>query len=378
MYFLGQAGNYRAAQILRHTLAIGLPRDARKLQKHLAERYHASLSQVALFSTGRSALAAAIKATVPKNSQVIITALTCYAVVQAVKAAGCVPVFADVDEKTIHFGAKQLKKTLKAHPNAKAIIIQNNLGHPVQMAELERVAHQHQLVIIEDLAHSAGIKYPDGREAGTVGSATILSFGKGKKIDTIAGGAIILRDPNLPDPKQPAKRPPLSQSLRARFYPLFGATIRGLYHFNIAGKNLGRGYTALLLKLHWIEKSADAPLSLTRRPTYWQCKLALRQLKQLQDKPLREFYLVDDKAAVLAELAAAGFIMSDTWYDTPVAPERYYKKAQLKEADCPNAVRIAGQIINLPTHYSRPALAPARKIIARHDITKQLAQEDHV
>lgn len=374
MFFLGQAGNYRAKDIWRHTFALGSSASARRLQKHLAERYQAPISQVALYGTGRSALTAAIKATIPKNSQVIITALTCYAVVQAVKAAGCIPIFADIDTETLHYGAKQLQKTLKKYPKAKALIVQNNLGIPADMPAIRRIAKKQGLAIIEDLAHSAGIKYTDGSEAGTVGDATILSFGKGKKIDTIAGGALILRDSSLPPPKQPRLRPRLSDSLRARFYPLFGATIRGLYHFNLGSKNLGRAYTAFLLKLRFIERSADAPLDLTRRPTYWQCRLALRQLKSLDSAPLREYYLVDDRAATLSELATAGYIMYDTWYDIPVAPERYYKKAAFPEQDCPNAMDITEQIINLPTHYDRSALKAARQIINRHDISKKLAR----
>lgn len=377
MYFLGQASNYRTRDILRHTFAFGSIGDFSVLRNYLAARYDVHSDRVALYGTGRSALTVAIKSVIPElaeepspspkrsthspKPEVAITALTCYAVVQAVEAAGCIPVFVDVDSKILHFGAKELEAALVAHPRISAIIIQNNLGHPADMGAIEKVARRHNLKIIEDLAHSAGVYYPDGREAGAIGDATILSFGKGKSIDTIAGGALIVRSQEASLAiEQPTKRPKLRNSLRARFYPLFGAMIRGFYHLK-----LGRYFTSFLLKIHFIERSADAPLCFDRRCTYWQAKLALRQLENLPTPrpPLRDFYLVKDRDKVLDKLEKNGFVFNDTWYDCPVAPERYFKKSGFEPKECPVATKLAKKIINFPTHYPKSALKPARRII---------------
>ncbi|MBR3220279.1 DegT/DnrJ/EryC1/StrS aminotransferase family protein [Candidatus Saccharibacteria bacterium] len=370
MYFLGQAGNFKAKDIWRHTFAFGTVRSLHNLRAHLAKRYQVAPEQIAFYHTGRTALATAIKATVPKNSKIAITSLTCYAVVQAVKAANCIPIFVDVNAQTLHYGAAELKATLKKYPDIAAVIVQNNLGIPVDITAIKRVAGQR--VIIEDLAHCAGASYPSGQEVGTVGDATILSFGKGKSIDTISGGAVILRNPDLPHPKQPIKRPRCSDRLRARFYPLIGATIRGFYHLK-----LGRVFTSVMLKLHFIQRSADAPLDFTRRLTYWQAKLALRQLTNLPKNrpPIREFYLVEHRHRLLKELEYNGFIMYDIWYDCPVAPERYYKKVNFPNSECPVAVDLAQKLVNLPTHYGRAAMSPARKIIAKYAITSKIANK---
>ncbi len=82
--------------------------------------------------------------------------------------------------------------------------------------------------------------------------------------------------------------------------------------------------------------------------------------------PIREFFLVEDRNLVLNELERAGFVMNDTWYDIPVSPDRYYKKAKYPEDECPVAVETAKHIVNLPTHYQRTKLQPARKIIEKH------------
>ena len=364
-YFLSLAANFRLADVLRHTFAFGTSADADKLAEHLAKRYHTDVDKVALFATGRSALARAVELLVPAESEVIITSLTCYAVVEAVEAAGCTPVFADVDKKTLHYSVSELDACLAEHPDAKAIIVQNNLGHPVDMTKIEKFCDKHKLAIIEDLAHSAGVRYPDGREAGTVGDATVLSFGKGKSIDTIAGGALVLNQADDHVLEQPALRPKLKSSVRARLYPLFGLLGRALSYLHLSGI-----WVRLLLTLHLIQRSADAELDLSRRCTHWQAKLALRQLERLPKNrpPLRDFFLVHDRDEVLKKLQHKGFYFNDTWYDCPVAPARYYGDVNFPTDDCPVATELAEELINFPTHYSKIALRPARKIVKEYEV----------
>ena len=355
-YFLGRAANYSRQQIWAHTFAYGTAKDSRKLCNFLAHKYQSDTEHIALTKNGRSALALALKANFKKGDEIIVNGFTCYAVIEAVKAAGLTPVFADIDETTLHFNTETLAKVITK--NTQGLIIQNTFGIPVDITAIEKFATVHNLKIIEDLAHCAGVHYKDGREAGTVGVATVLSFGKDKSIDTISGGAVILRDPCLPLIPARSKAPKLPDRLRARFYPLFGATYRTLTHIHLASP-----FMALLLKIHWIERSADNTLDLTRRCTHWQAKLALKQLQNLPSKPLRTFYLVKNRDEVLAKLAKSGYYFDGFWYETPVAPARYYQKTHFPESDCPIATRIAQQIINLPNYYTKTKLNKAIKII---------------
>ena len=364
-YFLSLSANFRLMDILRHTFAFGTEKDSDKLVAHLIKRYHTDKDKVVLYTTGRTALARAVELVVPEKSEIIVTSLTCYAVVEAVEAGGCYPIFADVDKETLHYGVKELEACFKEHPDAKAIIVQNNLGHPVDMQAIEKFCNKNKLVIIEDLAHSAGVRYSDGREAGTVGDATVLSFGKGKSIDTVAGGALILNRADTHILKQPGLKPKLKSSLRARFYPLFSLIARFLSYFHLSGV-----FMRILLALHFIQRSADAELDPTRRCTYWQAKLALRQLERLPKNrpPIRDFYFVRDRDEVLKKLQHKGFYFNDTWYDVPVAPARYYADVDFPADECPVATELAEELINFPTCYSKIALRPARKIIKEYEV----------
>lgn len=361
MFFLGQAANYTGSDILKHTFATGSINDFKDLRRYLAVRYQSTPDKVALFHNGRSALAYALKLLVPSRSEVLVNGFTCYAVVEAVRSARLTPVFADIDKQTLHYSPEELTKKIKQHPNLKAIIIQNSLGITVDIAKIEQIAKKHNLIIIEDLAHCTGAKYADGREVGTVGTAAALSFGKGKSIDTISGGAIIMRDMSV---IQPQVRPSLCDSLRDRWYPILGLIMRGARHLG-----LHKIVTGGFIKLGFIERSADAVLDPKVRLTYWQARLALAQLKARPARkrpPLRQHYLVENRDAVLDELAQKGYIFQEVWYETPISPARYYKKVHFDESECPNSVEISAHIVNLPDYYSKEQLKDAIKIIKEH------------
>lgn len=362
-YFLGMAANYTRKQRLTHTIAVGRERDRGALQRYLTQKYG---GETMLTKNGRSALALALKAYFDPGNKVLVNGFTCYAVYEAVKAAGLTPVWADISREDLNFSVETMEKVIDN--TVKGIIIQNSLGNPVDIAAIEKFAKRHNLTIIEDLAHCAGVKYPDGREVGTVGAATALSFGKDKSIDTISGGAVVLRHPYKNAIEAPSKVPHLSDTLRARFYPLIGALARALTYIHLGGA-LMRG----LVKIHFVQRSADNMLDVERKIAKFQAKLALKQLKSLKksgESPIREFALVDNRGKLLDELTQNGYYMSGFWYERPVSPERYYKKAHFPEAECPVAVEVASKIINLPTYYSKRDLEPARKIIAKYEEEK--------
>ena len=183
---------------------------------------------------------------------------------------------------------------------------------------------------------------------------------------------MILRDKSLSFPSSFDKtklkrRECTGDAPRASWYPLFAAIARGLSHVHLEKYWLG-----LLLKLKWIERSADTKLKLDVSLTHWQAKLALRQVKLLKNTPLREFFVVNDREACLKELAKHGFRLKELWYEVPVAPERYYKQAKFPEEKCPNAVFFSAHVVNLPTWYKSPRrkreVAAARKIIKRYEL----------
>ena len=361
-YYLGLASNYSKKRRLKHTFAVGRGQDCQELKDFLSKKYG---GEAILCKNGRSALALGLMAYFNKGEGVLVNGFTCYAVYEAVKSASLKPVFVDINKEDLNFNIESLEKALaSSEEKITGIIVQNSLGNPVNMSSLEGFAKKHNLVIVEDLAHCTGVKYSDGREVGTVGVMTALSFGKDKSIDTISGGAVILREPCKNKIKAPTKAPKLSDVFRARFYPLFGAMTRGLSRIKLGGV-----FMRCLLKLHFVEKSADNKLDLDRKIAKFEAKMALEQIKNLKksgEKPIRDFYLVNNRDEALKKLEEAGFHFYGFWYERPVSPERYYKKVHFPEDECPNTVDVSKKIVNFPTFYSKKDLAPARKIIQEY------------
>lgn len=377
MIFLGLASNYTARDIFRHSFILGNKEDYLQLERELSKRYGADLENLSLVFSGRTAISLALKSfiasgKVKKGDHVAVNAFTCHAVLEAINHAGLEPVFVDLEqaengEILPNYSAASLAKLAKKDQKLKVFVLQNTFGFPVDIRQFEEVKKAHHLLLLEDLAHCAGRKYPDGREIGTVGEATCLSFGKGKAIDTINGGAVILRDKSLHFPKsfdktKLSRRPKGGDVPRASWYPVFAATARGLSHLHLEKFWLG-----LLLKLKWIERSADTKLREDATITFWQAKLALRQFKNLKNSALREFFVVEDRAKCLQELKKHGFRLEEFWYEVPVAPARYYQQVKFPEKACPNAVFFADHVLNLPTWYrssrKQAQVAAAKKII---------------
>lgn len=377
MITLGQASNYSLGRVLRHTFAWGSKKDSLSLREVLAQRYQVATDQVALYHTGRSALTVALQSAAKgKKRYVIIPGLTCIAVVRAVKAAGLIPVFVDIEREDLEYDyakleqkleeigkkeAKTIDKNDEVCYNGSIVLVQNTLGISWDIQKIEKIAQKHQAIIVEDLAHCAGRFYADGREVGTVGRAAALSFGKGKAIDTISGGAVIVHEKE--QIAQPTKKPKLSDRLRDRWYPFFGMTARWTWRIK-----LGRLWMGVLVKLRFVQRSADAILDTKQRLTHWQARLALKQLDSLSKQRLRDYRLVNNREDLLQKLEQKGYDLKEIWYDTPVSPKRYTKEVDFPEHECPKTVKIAQEIINFPTWYPKQRMIEAYKLTEEYEI----------
>ncbi len=378
MIFLSIGPNYTWAQAWRHMWTRGNKADASKLQSLLTKKYDAQ--KALLFSQGRGALAEAVRLATGGEGKVAVTSMTCFVVIEAIRTAGCEPLYVDVDRHTLQFNADNLRRAIKSE-DVRAVIVQNMLGIPVEIDEIMKVAHEHDMAVIEDLAHAVGGQYADGREIGTVGDYTMLSFGRDKMIDTINGGALVIRTTDVKNVVQPPlEEVPTIQQLRDRIYPLFACSVRGLF-----ASGLGKCIHWFAYKTKIAVRSADDGTHPERTLPYWQAKLAHEQLKTIdkkvtmrlknQDiyqKELTDFsvaassngvrwpLLVENRSEVLAKLKQAGVYAEDVWYEVPVSPARLYKTVHFPEETCPVAVQTTKHILNLPTH----------QLVGAEDITK--------
>ncbi|WP_100401672.1 UDP-4-amino-4,6-dideoxy-N-acetyl-beta-L-altrosamine transaminase [Bacillus sp. FJAT-42315] len=141
------------------------------------------------FSNGTAALhGACFAAGISEEDEVITTPITFVATANAVLYCGGRPVFADIDEQTYNIDPQDIKK--KITDKTKAIMPVDFTGQPADMDVILEIAKEHDLVVIEDGAHSLGAGY-NGRKVGTQADMTMFSFHPVKPITTAEGGIIV-------------------------------------------------------------------------------------------------------------------------------------------------------------------------------------------
>ena len=105
-------------------------------------------------NSGTDALVLALKALGCEGGEVVLpahTALPCY---HAVLAAGCTPVFAEVDEATYCVAPASVKRMIG--PETRAVIAVHLYGHPCDMDALAPLCRECGAALIEDCAQAHG------------------------------------------------------------------------------------------------------------------------------------------------------------------------------------------------------------------------------
>ena len=124
------------------------------------------------------------------GDEVITSALTFCATVNAIIHAGATPVLADVDPKTMNMDAEQVERRITS--KTRALLPVHFAGRPCEMDALMEIAQRHDLKVIEDCAHAIETEYK-GRKAGTFGDFGCFSFYVTKNVVTGEGGMVLAR-----------------------------------------------------------------------------------------------------------------------------------------------------------------------------------------
>lgn len=147
------------------------------------------------FNSATSALHAAIAASgIGPGDEVITSPYTMSATASSILMQNAIPIFADIEDQT--YGLDPQSVLSRITPFTKAILTVNLFGHPSRLVELEQLAKQRGLILIEDNAQSPGARYR-GRLAGTIGQIGVQSLNYHKAIQTGEGGMALTNAPQL-------------------------------------------------------------------------------------------------------------------------------------------------------------------------------------
>jgi dTDP-4-amino-4,6-dideoxygalactose transaminase len=131
-----------------------------------------------------------IVAGIQPGDEVITTALTFCATVNAIIHAGGTPVLADVDPLTMNIDPEQIERRITSR--TRAIVPVHFAGRPCEMDAIMDIARRHNLKVIEDCAHAIESEYK-GIKTGTFGDFGCFSFYVTKNVVTGEGGMVLAR-----------------------------------------------------------------------------------------------------------------------------------------------------------------------------------------
>ncbi len=134
---------------------------------------------------------AAILCDIQPGDEVIMPSYTFVSTANAFVLRGGVPVFVDIRPDTLNIDETRIEQAIT--PRTKAIVPVHYAGVPCAMDEINSIAEDHRLFVIEDAAQALLSKYKD-RFLGTLGHMGTLSFHETKNIISGEGGALLLND----------------------------------------------------------------------------------------------------------------------------------------------------------------------------------------
>ncbi|MBT2686418.1 DegT/DnrJ/EryC1/StrS family aminotransferase [Bacillus sp. ISL-37] len=164
------------------------------LEKELAE--YVGVKHCITCANGTDALSLVLMAwDVKEGDAVFVPDFTFFSTGEVVSFNGATPVFVDVDEKTYNIDTDKLIKAIEevkeaGKLNPKVVIPVDLFGLPANYDEIERIAKQYDLLVLEDGAQGFGGSI-NGKMACSFGDAATTSFFPAKPLGCYGDGGAI-------------------------------------------------------------------------------------------------------------------------------------------------------------------------------------------
>jgi dTDP-4-amino-4,6-dideoxygalactose transaminase len=165
-----------------------------QFEKEFSEKFAGQGTSLAVGSGTDALHLAYILAGLQEGDEVITPVFTCTATTIPFLYMGVKFRFADVDPETLNINVQHVRELI--NDKTKAIVCVPYGGLPCDMDELQAIAKEYNIPIIEDAAHALGATYK-GKKIGEISDFTMFSFQAIKHITTGDGGMLIIQNKEL-------------------------------------------------------------------------------------------------------------------------------------------------------------------------------------
>jgi len=286
-------------------------------------------------ASGTDAIYLALRACeITSGDEVLVVSHTAVPTISAISMAGATPVFVDIDPSSYLMDTRQVEG--KITPRSKAIVPVHLYGQMVDMEPLLKIAAQHGLFVIEDVAQATGATY-HGAMAGSLGDVAGFSFYPSKNLGAFGdGGAVVTKN----------------QALYERLKMLRNIGQSQRYYHDIIGINsrLGEIQAAILsAQLPYVSEWNNKRIEIATR-----YRAGLKDIVQTPNpragtEHVYHLYVIqaEERERLQSFLSARG-IHTLIHYPIPAHLQKAYAYLGYKKGDLPVSERIAERIVSLP------------------------------
>ena len=298
------------------------------------------------FNSGTSAGHAALLAININSGEVIVPSFTFISTANWPLMVNAKPKFVDIEEE--NFGLSPERVKVEITKNTKAIIPIHYGGRPCKIIEIDRIARNKKITLIEDCAESFGAKIK-GVSVGTFGQMSIFSFAPNKILTTGEGGVICT------DSRKIFEKLQLIRSHGRKVNENYFKTSQLSDYISI-GYNWRMSSITAALGLSQFDK-LDRIIQLRRQHArFYVSKLKKIKEIKLPDEPkdhlhVYQLFTIQLKNNLirneLQKFLTSRGIMTKVFFE-PIHLSNFYKKSGFGKKSLPNTEKISQTVLSLP------------------------------
>ena len=305
-------------------------------------------------ANGTDALHLALRsAGIGPGDEVITTAFTFIATAEAIRYVGATPIFADIDPVSLNIDSERVRAAITAR--TRAILPVHLFGQPADMDELQALAREFDLLVVEDCAQSFGARYREAKTGG-IGNVAAFSFFPSKNLGCYGDGGMVTTNDD-------------AIAARVRQYRNHGSSQQ--YHHDVIGYNsrLDELQAVILrIKLKHIDTYNANRRSVAE--TYNQLLAGSRfetpALPQDRDHVFHQYTLLCDSRDAVREALLAEQIACAIYYPVPLHRQKAF--ADTEQPELPVTEATAQRCLSLPVfpEMTREQIETVCEALLRH------------
>ena len=299
-------------------------------------------------SSGTDALLMALMAyEVGPGDAIFTSPFTFIATAEVIQLLGATPVFVDIDPSTFNLDPKNLAEAIlglqknfkTGHLKPKGIIPVDLFGQPAAYDQINAIAREHGLFVLEDAAQAFGATYK-GKRAGSLADVAATSFFPAKPLGGYGdGGAIFTDDDQLAE---------ILRSIRVHGQ---GANKYENVRLGLTGRLDTLQAAILLTKLEIFDQEIDFRQKVAERYSQaLQGKVTVPRVAAECTSVWAQYSILSaERSAMQQRLQDAG-IPSAIYYPLPLHRQKVFAHLGYQLGDFGVSERASHRIFSLPMH----------------------------